>query len=143
MLDPRQLIAARALAGWSQADLAAAAEVGLRTVVGLESGARDTKFSSVVAIVEALRRRGVELAQGSERFVGGVLVVRGGPSDWLLRNSVEAGESQVRETEGDNDTSDEIIVETFAQDASARHIGAGGESRAGTPKQPGAARKEG
>jgi transcriptional regulator with XRE-family HTH domain len=83
MLHARQLIAARALAGWSQEDLAAAAGVSLSTVRGLEGGSRDTRFSSVLAVVEALRRRGVELAQSSERFMGGVLVVRGSASDWL------------------------------------------------------------
>src|SRR5690348_11033267 len=84
MLHPRQLIAARALAGWSQTDLAAAAGVGLSTVQGLEAGSRDTRFSSVMAIIEALRQRGIEFAQGSERYLGGVLVVRGSASDWLL-----------------------------------------------------------
>jgi transcriptional regulator with XRE-family HTH domain len=83
MLHARQLIAARALAGWSQEDLAAAAGVGLSTVRGLEGGSRDTKFSSVLAIMEALRGCGVELAQGTDRFIGGVLVVRGSTSDWL------------------------------------------------------------
>ncbi|NOG73676.1 helix-turn-helix transcriptional regulator [Roseicella sp. DB1501] len=83
MLDARQLIAARALAGWSQENLAAAAGVSLSTVQGLEGGVRDTKFSRVVAIVEALRRHGVEFAQSSERFIGGALVVRGSASDWL------------------------------------------------------------
>jgi transcriptional regulator with XRE-family HTH domain len=91
MLHPRQLVAARALAGWSQEELAAAAGVGLATVKGLEAGFRDTRFSSVLAIVEALRRRGVELAQGSERFVGGVMVVRGSVSDWLASGPAEQG----------------------------------------------------
>jgi transcriptional regulator with XRE-family HTH domain len=135
MLDPRQLIAARALAGWSQADLAAAAKVGLRTVAGLESGARDTKFSSVVAIVEALRRRGVELAQGTERFVGGVLVVRGGESDWLLQNPAEEDPDQIGAIEGSKNTSDEATVETSSQDASARRLQATAGSQAGAVKR--------
>jgi transcriptional regulator with XRE-family HTH domain len=104
MLHARQLIAARALAGWSQEDLAAAAGVSLSTVRGLEGGSRDTRFSSVLAVVEALRRRGVELAQSSERFMGGVLVVRGSASDWLQAWPEEGGHSpesaEDREDEG-------------------------------------------
>jgi hypothetical protein len=65
--------------------------VGLATVKGLEAGFRDTRFSSVLVIVEALRRRGVELAQGSERFVGGVMVVRDSASDWLAGEPAEQG----------------------------------------------------
>lgn len=84
MLHPRQLTAARALAGWSQEELAAAAGVGLVTLQGLEGGFRDTRYSSVLAIVEALRRRGIEFTQGSERYVGGVAVVRGSTSDWVV-----------------------------------------------------------
>lgn len=103
MLHARQLIAARALAGWSQEDLAAAAGVSLSTVRGLEGGSRDTRFSSVVAIIEALRRRGVELAQSSERFMGGVLVVRGSPSDWLCpMPSEEGGDPSRPVAHGDN-----------------------------------------
>ena len=82
MLDLRQLVAARALAGWSQEDLAAAAGVGLATVRGLEAGFRDTRYSSVLAVLEALRQVGVELAQGGERYIGGVVVVRGSLADW-------------------------------------------------------------
>lgn len=91
MVTSRQFIAARALAGWSQNDLAAKAGVSLSTIQGLEGGGRDTKFSSVIAVIEALRRHGVEFAQASERFVGGVLTVRGSTSDTPLEKSTGAG----------------------------------------------------
>jgi predicted transcriptional regulator len=100
MIHPRQLIAARVLADWSQADLAAAADVALRTIQGLESGDRDTRFSSVLAILDALRRRGVELAQGSERFLGGVVVVRGSPADWLDARQIGQDAGQPRDSQG-------------------------------------------
>lgn len=64
----------------------------MSTVQGLEGGGRDTKFSSVIAILEALRQRGVEIAQGSERYVGGVLVIRGSAAD-LLRGPAVASQS--------------------------------------------------
>lgn len=97
MLHPRQLIAARALAGWSQAELAAAAKVALTTVQGLEGGGRDTKFSSVVAILEALRQQGVELAQGSDRYRGGVVVVRGSAADWLPNVASDSSTPEIEE----------------------------------------------
>jgi transcriptional regulator with XRE-family HTH domain len=130
MLHPRQLVAARALAGWSQEELAAAAGVGLVTVKGLEAGFRDTKFSSVLAIVEALRRRGVELAQGSERYVGGVAVVRGSASDWLAGGPADQGDNlplAARRGQGDDGTSgisSEPHPDEGAEgDATASHAG--------------------
>lgn len=83
MVHPRQLQAARILAGWSQADLAAASAVAVSTIQTLEAGTRDTRLSNVMAILDALRRRGVEVAGGSERYIGGAVVVRGSEADWL------------------------------------------------------------
>lgn len=92
MVHRCQIIAGRALAEWSQADLAAASGVSLRTVQALEAeGGRDTLFSNVVAIVDALRRHGVEFASGSERYVGGVHAVRGSQADWLIERSLRQG----------------------------------------------------
>src|SRR4051812_3398031 len=88
MLHPRHFVAARALADWSQADLASAAGVALRTVQGLEEGSRDTRFSSVVAIIEALRRRGVEFAQASDRYAGGVVIIRGSDAEAISLNTL-------------------------------------------------------
>lgn len=144
MLDPRLLIAARALAGWSQADLAAAAKVGLRTVLGLESGARDTKYSNVLAIMDALRRHGVELAQGSERFVGGVLVVRGGPSDWLLEKPVgqDAGQSGNVEMGEDGNASGEPAGGSTGNETVLDDVASEMEREPGMLKRPSQGRKE-
>jgi hypothetical protein len=144
MLHPRLLIAARALAGWSQADLAAAANVGLRTVLGLESGARDTRYSNVLAIMDALRRQGVELAQGSERFVGGVLVVRGSPSDW----SSEAPVGQDGDQSGNVDASEagnasaEFAATSAVPPTAPVDVASEIEREPGARKQPSQGRKE-
>jgi transcriptional regulator with XRE-family HTH domain len=81
MFDQRLLVAARVLAGWSQQELATAAGVGLNTVLGLETGNRDTRTSSLQRILNALLTRGVEVTLGSERWAYGVQIVRGGLAD--------------------------------------------------------------
>lgn len=89
MLHPRQLSAARVLAGWSQEELAAAARIGVATVKGLEAGSRDTRFSSVLAVLKALRRQGIEMAASSDRFAAGLLIIRGSPADVLSEGLTE------------------------------------------------------
>jgi len=81
MFDPRLLVAARVLAGWSQQELATAAGLGLNTLQGLETGHRDTRTSSLQRVLNALLTRGVEVTLGSERWAYGVQVVRGGAAD--------------------------------------------------------------
>jgi transcriptional regulator with XRE-family HTH domain len=144
MLHPRLLIAARALAGWSQADLAAAANVGLRTVLGLESGARDTRYSNVLAIIDALRRHGVELAQGSERFVGGVLVVRGSPSDWLLEAPIGQDDDQSgsAQTSEDGNASGEAVGGSDVPAAAVIDVATEMEPEPEARKRPGKGPKE-
>jgi transcriptional regulator with XRE-family HTH domain len=81
IFDGRQLTAARALAGWTVAQLAEAAGVTPRTVHRLEIGgeiyvAEKLRHGHVSRdvwdkIVEALRRRGVDLvAEDAERGAG-------------------------------------------------------------------------
>ena len=48
-----------------------------------------------LAIIEALRRRGGESAQGSERYVGAV--VRGSALDWLTKEPAEEKEPSGRD----------------------------------------------
>jgi transcriptional regulator with XRE-family HTH domain len=57
---PKQSIAARGLLGWTQADLAEAAKVGLSTVKNFESELRVTKPENLSTLHSALERAGIE-----------------------------------------------------------------------------------
>lgn len=85
MFGPRQCIAARSLVGFSQADLARAAEVSVVTVESFEAATRDTRLSVVRAILEAFQREGVEFASPTNRHVGGILIVRDSRADMADR----------------------------------------------------------
>ncbi|WP_340672504.1 helix-turn-helix transcriptional regulator [Bradyrhizobium ottawaense] len=58
---PRQSRAARELLGWTQADLAGAATLGLATIKNFESERRETTLANLKAIQRALEEAGVEL----------------------------------------------------------------------------------
>lgn len=72
---PRLLAAGRALAGLSQAELAAAAGVSLKVVQRFESGSADPRLSSLQAMEDALRARSIEFVAPTDRHLGGVLLV--------------------------------------------------------------------
>lgn len=55
-----QCRAARGLLAWSQEQLAAAAVVGVQTVIGFENGTRTPRERTVAAIRAALESAGVE-----------------------------------------------------------------------------------
>lgn len=61
MLTPRQCRAGRALAGWTQPDLAARAGVFPRTVIDFEKGSRKTSPETRKALAAALIAEGVAL----------------------------------------------------------------------------------
>ena len=62
----RQVKAARSLLGWSQGDLAQASGVSIPTIKRLEAQDGDLggRASTASAILEALRRAGVEFTNG-------------------------------------------------------------------------------
>jgi transcriptional regulator with XRE-family HTH domain len=75
-ISPKQTIAARGLLGWTQTDLAGAAEVGLSTIKNFESELRTTKPQNLIAIHRALERAGIEfLPARSGKGVGVRLAV--------------------------------------------------------------------
>ena len=63
-MTPKQVRAARVLLGWSQADLAREAGVGISTVADWELERRQPSFKALGAIREALERGGVEFTNG-------------------------------------------------------------------------------
>lgn len=60
MIIPAQLRAARALVGWTQADLAAAAFVSEVSVKNIEKGSTDPRVGTLRALTTALEQAGVQ-----------------------------------------------------------------------------------
>ena len=58
-----QVRAARALMNWSQDELAERAGIAKQTVLRIENGSFDARFSTVNALVSAFRRAGVEMGE--------------------------------------------------------------------------------
>lgn len=58
-MSPEQVRAARAWLGWSQADLAAKAHVGLSTLKDFEGGNRTPIANNLTAIQQALETAGI------------------------------------------------------------------------------------
>ena len=63
-MTPKQVRAARALLGWSQADLATEAGLGITTIADFELERRRSSFKTMGAIREALERSGVQFTFG-------------------------------------------------------------------------------
>jgi transcriptional regulator with XRE-family HTH domain len=72
----RVLIAARTLAGMSQADLATAAGIAVSALQAIEQGRSDPRLGTVLALVDALKQRGVELVAENDRTAWGVVVTK-------------------------------------------------------------------
>ena len=66
MTTPAQIRAARALLGWTQAELAAKAGISATSLNNLERSAVDPKLSTVNAIRKALEESGVVFNDGDE-----------------------------------------------------------------------------
>jgi predicted transcriptional regulator len=64
MTTPAQIRAARALLGWTQAELAAKAGISATSLNNLERAAVDPKLSTVNAIRRALENAGIEFLPG-------------------------------------------------------------------------------
>lgn len=75
-IDSAQLRGARAMLGWSQAELADRAGITRKTLVGLEAGDRDSYRSTMAKVVTVLEEAGVRFieVEGS----GGVMLARSG-----------------------------------------------------------------
>ena len=63
MITSRQCRAARALLGWTQAQLAEEAAIGIDVVRRFERSESDTRSSGLIAIEKAVRRSGIKLLQ--------------------------------------------------------------------------------
>jgi transcriptional regulator with XRE-family HTH domain len=73
-MSPEQVRAARGWLGWSQADLAGHAHVGLSTIKDFENGNRTPIANNLAAIRQALEGVGVEFISDSKGKPKGVQV---------------------------------------------------------------------
>jgi transcriptional regulator with XRE-family HTH domain len=74
MLTPKQLRAARALAGWTRAELARRSGVAVPTITGFELQGADSKISTLQKLRRALEVAGVEFIDDGDKSDAG-----GGP----------------------------------------------------------------
>ena len=77
VLNGRLIMAARILAGLSQAELAAQADCAISALARFEQGRTQPRLDTVRALVGALTRNGVEFLPETQRHEGGVALVRG------------------------------------------------------------------
>ena len=77
----RLFIAARALAGLSQSQLAAEAGVALSVLQAVEQGRSDPKLTTVLALLDVLKSKGIELLPDSDRVAFGLFVIVGSEAD--------------------------------------------------------------
>lgn len=86
-LTSAALVAARALLGWSQADLAKHAAIPIGEVADFELDWRDVRPASIEAMAGAVADAGIALGDGGPRLAqdpGGATVFRGGqPVRWI------------------------------------------------------------
>ena len=75
-ISARQLKAARALLGWSQAQLAKEAGLSTTAVFRLEADMSDARLSTLEAILGALERRGIEFVSSADGTIGVVMRAR-------------------------------------------------------------------
>jgi transcriptional regulator with XRE-family HTH domain len=71
VITPAQIRAARALLGWTQAELAAAAGIGVVAVKLFEGGRSDPRSSTVAKIEHALDAAGIIFFDAGENRDGG------------------------------------------------------------------------
>lgn len=76
MITARQIRAARALAGWTQEELAAKAGLSIAALNNLERGATDPRSSTIRAIETAFAAAGVTFIDGGAASIGGGAGVR-------------------------------------------------------------------
>ena len=70
---PRLVIAARILAGLSQADLATAAGIGIATLSRYERGESNPRADKLNAIFGALRAHGIQFVEETDAVSEGIL----------------------------------------------------------------------
>lgn len=76
MITPRQCKAARALLGWTQAELADASGIPKDTISRFENRKSDTRGQALIEVEKAIRRGGVKLIQAEGGEGEGVKVAR-------------------------------------------------------------------
>ena len=62
----KQVVAARGLLGWTQGQLAVAADVAIDTIVSWERGEHGPRAATVERVRRAIEERGVEFTNGGQ-----------------------------------------------------------------------------
>ena len=73
MIDGRQIRAARALLGWSRAELLKAAGISMSALQRLEEAQADTRSSTISKVTKALSAAGVEFVRRGDGAIGVML----------------------------------------------------------------------
>ena len=103
--SPRLLIAARVMGGLTQAELAAAAGIGMSVLQSIEQGRSDPRLSTTLALLDALEVHGVRLVPASEHAAYGLVVVRGSRAE-DVGNAGAPSKKARRQTQADDSTND-------------------------------------
>jgi DNA-binding XRE family transcriptional regulator len=82
MITGAQVKAARALLGWSQMKLTIEAELALQTLIGLETGRRLTRASTIAKFQKTLERAGVEFPKNEPPRLRGANAKGGKTGKW-------------------------------------------------------------
>lgn len=98
----RLLIAARALAGLSQSELASEAGVALSVLQAFEQNRSDPKLSTILALLDVLKSKGVELLPETGQVAFGLFVTIGSQAD--LTGSIRPNAVSPLVPAGDPDT---------------------------------------
>lgn len=77
LLDGRLCIAARVLAGLSQAELAAKASLHVSVVARFEQGLTEPRRGTLQAIMQVLANHGIEILGQTDRYAGGIGLIKG------------------------------------------------------------------
>lgn len=68
--SPHQIRAARALLGWSQADLAKKSGVSITVIARVETAVVDARISTIMALLNCFEANGIEFVGGSDDRTG-------------------------------------------------------------------------
>jgi transcriptional regulator with XRE-family HTH domain len=98
----RLFIAARALAGLSQSELASQAGVALSVLQAIEQNRSDPKLTTILALLDVLKSKGVELLPETGQVAFGLFVTVGSEAD--LTGSIRPTTAPPLVPAGDPDT---------------------------------------
>ncbi len=113
----RLFIAARALAGLSQSELASEAGVALSVLQAIEQNRSDPKLSTILALLDVLKSKGIELLPETGHVAFGLFVTTGTEAD--LSGSIRPKVAPPPVPAGDPDTQGSVSRSTRSKRSTA------------------------